>query len=178
MGVNYLCLDQQTKLQNYLDQVFSSLSDQNSFDRNTAAWDTVLGNVEIAVALWFLGLTVIGLPLIVLIILARGFILGFTVSFLARQKSLEGTVLIALGIFPQNLLYIPALLVGGVLAISFSLYLIKGRFSVTSALWTKFMLYTLLMLLVTLVLIFAGLIEGFAAPSFLRLLVPLISFKS
>lgn len=110
-----------------------------------------------------------------LIILVRGFILGFTTGFLIQQKSLQGAVLIILGIIPQNLIYIPFLLLGGVLSISFSLYLIRGRISVARTMWTRFFSYSLSMFLIIIGLIIAGLIEGLVAPAFLRLLIPVIS---
>jgi len=174
LSVDNLRLEQQTDLKNYLDQNCQVLINQ-PLNRTTMVWQTILGNIETAAALWFLGLTVIGLPLVILIILIRGFILGFTVAFLIQQNSFQGILLIALGIFPQNLLYVPALIIGGVLAISFSLYLIRGRSSVSSSLWTWLLVYTLSMLLVAVILILAGLIEGLVGPSLLRILVPLLN---
>lgn len=144
ISVTHLHQEQQTALKNYLDQNFQLLADQ-PVNRITVVGQTVLGNLKIGISLWFLGLTVIGLPLIGLIILVRGFILGFTTGFLIQQKSLQGAVLIILGIIPQNLIYIPFLLLGGVLSISFSLYLIRGRISVARTMWTRFFSYSLSM---------------------------------
>ncbi|MGI6648396.1 MAG: stage II sporulation protein M [Bacillota bacterium] len=174
ISVTHLHQEQQTALKNYLDQNFQLLADQ-PVNRITVVGQTVLGNLKIGISLWFLGLTVIGLPLIGLIILVRGFILGFTTGFLIQQKSLQGAVLIILGIIPQNLIYIPFLLLGGVLSISFSLYLIRGRISVARTMWTRFFSYSLSMFLIIIGLIIAGLIEGLVAPAFLRLLIPVIS---
>lgn len=174
ISVTHLHQEQQTALKNYLDQNFQLLVDQPA-NRITVVGQTVLGNLKIGISLWFLGLTVIGLPLIGLIILVRGFILGFTTGFLIQQKSLQGAVLIILGIIPQNLIYIPFLLLGGVLSTSFSLYLIRGRISVARTIWTRFFSYSLSMLIIIIGLIIAGLIEGLVAPAFLRLLIPVIS---
>ncbi|NLC07168.1 MAG: stage II sporulation protein M [Syntrophomonadaceae bacterium] len=174
ISVTHLHQEQQTALKNYLDQNFQLLVDQPA-NRIAVVGQTVLGNLKIGISLWFLGLTVIGLPLIGLIILVRGFILGFTTGFLIQQKSLQGAVLIILGIIPQNLIYIPFLLLGGVLSTSFSLYLIRGRISVARTIWTRFFSYSLSMLIIIIGLIIAGLIEGLVAPAFLRLLIPVIS---
>lgn len=174
ISVTHLHQEQQTALKNYLDQNFQLLADQ-PVNRITVVGQTVLGNLKIGISLWFLGLTVIGLPLVGLIILVRGFILGFTTGFLIQQKSLQGAVLIILGIIPQNLIYIPFLLLGGVLSTSFSLYLIRGSISVARTVWTRFFSYSLSMFLIIIGLIIAGLIEGLVAPAFLRLLIPVIS---
>ncbi|NLK52084.1 MAG: stage II sporulation protein M [Syntrophomonadaceae bacterium] len=170
---NHLPLEQQQELKSFIDQNCQALINE-PFDRTRILGQTLTENVCLAFSLWFLGLTVIGLPLVIVIIFIRGFILGFTVGFLVQQKSLQGTALILLGILPHSLIYVPALIVGGVLAISFTLFLIQGRFSVTSMLWSRFLHYTWCMLGVVLVLLLSGLLEGLVVPAFLRLLVPLL----
>ncbi len=166
--------DQQTDLKNFLDQNCQTLISQ-PLDRLVLVWPAILENVGTAAALWFLGLTVIGLPIVILIIVIRGFILGFTVSFLFRQYSFQGGVLIALGVLPQNLLYVPALLLGGVLAMAFSLYLIRGRAASPGSLWGWLLGYTLAMLLIAVCLVLAALVEGLVGPALLRVFIPLLN---
>ena len=168
-----LAMDQQTDLKIFLEQNCQTLISQ-PLDRSALIWPAVLGNVGTAATLWFLGLTVIGVPIVILIIVIRGFILGFTMSFLLKQYSLQGGVLIALGVLPQNLLYVPALLLGGVLAIAFSLYLIRRRAASPGSLWGWLLSYTLSMLLVAVCLVLAALVEGMVGPALLRVFIPLV----
>lgn len=65
-----------------------------------------LKQVQATVLLWFLGLTVIGFPLILAFVWFRGFSLGFTVSFLLHDRAGAGILITIMSILPQNLLFI------------------------------------------------------------------------
>jgi len=73
-----------------------------------------------------LGLSVVGLPLILIIDFLKGVIIGFTIGYLVGQFSWKGLFLAVVSIVPHNLIVIPVILVSSVAAISFSLYLIRS----------------------------------------------------
>ncbi len=77
--------------------------------------------------IWILGLTIIGAPLIYLIVFTRGFILGFTVSFIIGLKGMLGLGLILTSVFIPALLGAPLLLLGAGLATIFSFLLLRGK---------------------------------------------------
>ncbi|MHB1126822.1 MAG: stage II sporulation protein M [Bacillota bacterium] len=169
MSVRALGPDQQKDLLTYLN---SSLLGINKDNVNSAllARDAIYGNLEVLFQVWFLGLTVIGLPLILAIVFFRGFVLGFTVGFLVQQKLLQGVLLALLSVLPQNLLNIPALAVAGVSAISFSLCLIRGRhFGRAMRLPQLFLAYSILIAGIGLVSVMAGLVEAYMSPLGVRL---------
>lgn len=121
--------------------------------------------------IWFLGLTVIGLPLILGIVFVRGFSLGFTVGFLVHEKAGAGIVLILLSIVPQNLVYIPLFLIWSVIAMNFSIYLVKGRTAMNLPLAKALTVYTSLMLIGSAFLLAGSLIETYLSPWLLSLLL-------
>lgn len=127
-----------------------------------------LNQTRTAVAIWFLGLTVIGFPLILAVIFYRGFSLGFTFAFLIHQKAGAGVLISILSLLPQNLVYVPALLIWAVVSLNFSIYIFRGRSAFT---WRAFLSY-MVMLAFTLLFILGGaFIEAFLSPWFLRLLL-------
>jgi len=63
--------------------------------------------------LWIFGLTIVGSPLILIAVGARGFIVGFTVGFLVQEEAGKGLILAVASVLPQNLCYIPAVLGAG-----------------------------------------------------------------
>lgn len=134
--------------------------------------DAVINNLKFVLLIWFLGLTVIGIPIILGIIVIKGFILGFTVGFLFIEKSYFGLLISIFGILPQNLFYVLGLIIGGVSALIFSLNLIKGTlgkksFSVSQA----FISYILLLFFLIGLIIIGGLIEGFVAPLAMKIII-------
>jgi stage II sporulation protein M len=111
-----------------------------------------------------LGLTVIGLPLIMVVIFLRAFSLGFTLGFLIQQKAGTGVLVSLVSVLPQNLFYILGLLIAGVVAMNFSLNIVKNRNQGTNKLGLALLAYTTVMLLLLVVFGLGALIEAYFSP--------------
>ena len=88
----------------------------------------ILSNIGLVLALWFAGTTIIGIPIVLGIILVRGFCLGYTIAscvFVLGQ--LKGIIFILITIFLQNIIFIPALMILGVSSIKLYKSIIKDR---------------------------------------------------
>jgi stage II sporulation protein M len=115
-------------------------------------------------AIWALGLTVIGIPIILAVIFMRGFSLGFTTSFLFKEKAAQGVLLSLISLLPQNLIYIPILLVLSVLAVNFSLYVVRGRSYRKASLGVSLLGYTSVVGALSLVFILGAFVEAYLVP--------------
>ncbi len=129
-----------------------------------------LKQLKATVLLWFLGLTVIGFPLILGFIWFRGFSLGFTVSFLLHGRAGAGILITIISILPQNIIYIPFFLAWSVMAINFSIYVLKGRNSGVP-LGRAVMGYTIIMLAYLLLFLAGAFVEAYLSPWFLSLIL-------
>jgi stage II sporulation protein M len=127
--------------------------------------------IKTAALMWFLGLTVVGVPLILGLIFARAFSLGFTLGFLVENKGTLGLMIGISSVIPQNLIYVPFLLMGAVVCLNFSLFLVRGRFQARAELWQNFVLYTLTMIGITIVLLLGALVEAYLSPLLLSLVL-------
>ncbi|MBE3577437.1 MAG: stage II sporulation protein M [Limnochordales bacterium] len=70
--------------------------------------------------LYLIGLSWVGAPLILLMIFARGFALGFTAAILVTPLSWRGLIVGTAALLPQNLLLVPAVVVAAVASLHFS----------------------------------------------------------
>ena len=134
--------------------------------------DAIFNNIKFIFITWALGLTIIGIPIILLIVSFKGFIMGFTVGFLILQKGFVGMLLSIFSVLPQNLFYVPSILVCGVASITFSLCLLKGtmgnsKFSISQ----MFINYILLLFLFCIITVIGGLIEGYGAPVTMKFII-------
>lgn len=120
-------------------------------------------------AIWFLGLTVIGVPLILAVIFLRGYALGFTLGFLVQEKGGAGIVMILLTVVPQNLVYVPLLLMWAVIAVNLSAFLVSRTpgFSLGKVLLN----YCAMMTVFLLIFVAGAFIEAYLSPWFLSLLL-------
>jgi stage II sporulation protein M len=108
--------------------------------------------------IFLLGLTVIGFPLILVIIFTRGFVLGFTVFFLIKEKALWGALIALLAVFPPNFLSLPAYILAALLRTK------------TTPIANYALSYLLLMITLAVLMLGAALIEGYLSPLFIQLL--------
>jgi stage II sporulation protein M len=110
--------------------------------------------------IWILGLTIIGAPLIYLIVFTRGFILGFTVSFIIGVKGTFGLILILTTVLVPALFAIPLLLLGAGLATIFSFLLLRGK-ARGESLRREFLYYTTAATLVSVGAVAVGVLQGY-----------------
>ena len=110
--------------------------------------------------IWLLGLTVIGTPLIYLIVFTRGFVLGFTFAFIVYTKKLAGVGIVLFTIAIPSILTIPCLLLGAGLATIFSFILIQGKFN-GHQLRRDFIYYCFASFLVSIAIVSAGVLQGY-----------------
>lgn len=70
--------------------------------------------------MWVLGLTVIGAPIILVMMFFRGFALGFTAGFLVDELAWRGVLLSIVSLVPHNLFAIAGLLMAGAAGLAFA----------------------------------------------------------
>ena len=88
----------------------------------------IKNNIILVFLLWFAGTTIIGIPIVLGIILARGFCLGYTISACVYVLGkIKGLIFVIITLFLQNMIFIPALMVLGVSSIKLYTSIIKDR---------------------------------------------------
>jgi len=171
MGVRVLHEDQAGQLSHLVTEFIKQLNVLR-VDYNEYAREVVWSNLKILGAIYFLGLTIIGIPVILLLLLTRGFLLGFAVGFLAQDKAWKGLVFAVSSVLPQNLINIPVLLIAGASAVHFSLALVRGRFSNQGhRVLSQFIRYTVLMVVLALFSVGSGLMQAYVTPVLMKLVV-------
>ncbi len=114
----------------------------------------------IMAGIWLLGLTVIGTPLVYIIVFTRGFILGFTIAFILHLKKIVGLGLVVFTILFPSLLAIPCLLFGAGIATIFSFLLLQGKTN-GEILRKDFFYYCAASLIFSLGAVAAGVLQGY-----------------
>ncbi|QQK79802.1 stage II sporulation protein M [Salicibibacter cibi] len=170
--VNSLSFSQKQDLFVYLQQFFGQVS-QGQFSSGSALlWQNFSFYAKYLGLMFILGLSVIGSPLILLLLFLKGLTIGFTVGFLVYQLGVSGFSLSLVSVLPQNLLIVPVMIIVCVLSVSFSLRLIRQQFVKVAhpePIFPVFIRICLLMLLLLGVAFIASLIEAFVSPMLLEL---------
>lgn len=171
--VNVLDYNQYDELSNYIKDFFSIIQGQDI--NHTELFKTsIYNNLKMVLLLSILGVTVIGIPLVLIIIGIKGFVIGFTVGFLVKVLDLKGVFFSLLGILPQNLIIIPCYIFLGFLCIDFSISMVRSR---TRAKYrkedikTQLLTYGSFLLIIFLLLVAGSVVEAYITPVFIKMMI-------
>ncbi|MBC9784875.1 stage II sporulation protein M [Heliobacterium chlorum] len=158
---------QAEQLQTRVISAFQSA--RNGVDYSSLLSLAVTQNLKAIGLILFLGLTVLGLPFIAALLFFRGFVLGFAVGFLILTRPTDGIFVVLLTLVPSSLVFLPALIFAGVMALAFTLWLVKGRQRSPVSLSQALLLYAGAGAGVMVLATAAGLIDAYVTPGLLRI---------
>lgn len=169
LGVGALQPENQKELAGFIQKSFAELTTSGP---QLTMGDLLWENLKVIVAAYVLGMTVIGMPLIFVLVFTRGFILGFAVGFLIQFRGWQGVLVTLSGIIPPTLIGLPVLIITAVCAVSFSLNLVRGSGGWQGRqLSRQLAAYSGSILLMICFGSLAALIQGFFSPLMLKLIL-------
>lgn len=150
-----------------LNSFFSNLDKLNYIN---AFKNCILSNYLLVTIIWLLGMSIIGIPLILLMLVLKSFILGFTISSILYFYKFKGIVICIFYIIPLILnLFVTLYL--SYYSINFSKNLI-GVLFFKKSLGLKIMVkkYLKILLISSIIILISSIIEIFVIPSILNFL--------
>ena len=101
---------QKNEITSYVQDYISNVKEGKNINQKAVFWDSIKSNAIFTIILWLAGLTIIGIPIVYITIIFKGFTLGYTISVLTAIFGIGKGSLFALGgMFLQNLIAIPAI---------------------------------------------------------------------
>lgn len=157
----------------YLSDFFQGVEGKGLFSNDTTTFVQAISyNLKTLLLLWLLGLSIIGMPLIPIIIFMKGFVIGFTVGFLVEELLMKGVVFALASVVPHNLILIPVFLLAGIISLSFSFSIIKSLFLKRPINFIPGLFnFTVITMGLGLLLVFGGFVEAYITPFFMELVV-------
>lgn len=168
LGVGFLSPEQVKYLtqliNNFLAQLQNVQVDDATYTRE------VLGTIWKDLGLiYFLSLSVVGLPGVGVILFLRGFLLGFVLGFFIQAMAIDGLVFATLATLPQNIITIPVYLAAGVTGVELSWFIVRryGHYP-RPALRPYILRITVFMLILAMFASVGGLVEVYVTPYFMK----------
>lgn len=126
--INNVDESQKTQITDYLGNFTNSLNTDYEIDTKALLKNSIISNLLLAISLWFIGSTVIGIPIVYVIIGVRGFCLGYTISSIMITYSMwKGILFIICSLLLQNIIFIPCILALAVSGIKLYKSIIKDK---------------------------------------------------
>lgn len=171
--VKYMDKVDKNNLVNFLLSVTKKINPKN-IDNKYVFIQALKNNMIFILVIWFLGLTMLGIPIIFITDLIKGFTIGFTSSLFINGLGAKGILLNLLILFPQNIIYIPAIIILSVIASEFSLRILKNGSHMImdkSNNWVHIVTYSTTFLLVSSFMFIGFIIEGYISPNMVKMIV-------
>lgn len=92
--INNTSENQSSEITNYITSFTQDLKDNKDINSLLLLKDSIKKNVVLAVLLWFMGSTVIGISVVYLIVCFRGFCLGYTISSIILSLGIRKRIII------------------------------------------------------------------------------------
>ena len=143
---------------------------ENNLDYVSSLINSLSSNFLYFIIIWILGISIIGMPIIIFMLFFKGFIFGFSISSIVSNYGFKG-ILIATGYhLPHNLILLILYLLISFYAINFSIRLFRILFLKENInLNHYFKRYNQVMIICLLVSILCSLLEVFLAPVLINL---------
>ena len=154
-----------------LNSFFTSIKN-NDIDYKNALINSLVGNISFVTFIFLLGISIIGIPLIIFSLASSAFIFGFSLSSIIYTYHFNGILKAFFYLFPHQLITLLMSLFLGFYALYFGIKLFKYLFrGIDINLRSSMKRY--LQVYVTVLLIFIGcsFIEVFLSPALIKLVV-------
>lgn len=157
----------------YLERFFNHTVNDQGINRFTVFQESLFYHLKYLSVIFILGLSVIGLPVVWVLLFIKGLVIGFSVGFIVNQLGSQGLLFSTLSIAPHNLLVIPIYIIAGSLAMIFALVLMKKLFSRRSAesLFIPFVNYIVVFSVLLILSIGAALLESYVSSGAMEALI-------
>lgn len=129
-----------------------------------------ISNITFIIVIWLLGLSIVGLPVIVIMYFSKIFILGFSLASIIANYGLKGLLMALLYIFPHQLVNIVIYGILVIYSVSLSLKLLSTALK-KKTLDFKLVMnkYLFILCLSVIVIIITSLMETFLMPNLIKI---------
>lgn len=160
--------NQAEEIQSYINNFVDSLKQDYHIDKIELMKKSISDNLILIISMWFIGSTVIGIPIVLGIVAFRGFCIGYTISSIIGTLGVQkGIIFLFSTIFLQNLIFIPVILCMAVSCIKLYKSIMKDKRRENIKI--EIIRHTLMSIMLLLILMIASLAEVYISSNLLIL---------
>lgn len=163
-----------TLIKDYLEQ-FTSSVENHKLNYVQALISSLGTNLFFVIIIWLLGISVIGLPIMIFFYFSKAFILGFSVSSIIYQYKLKGCLLAFFYIFPHHIVNLLLYTFLMVYSTRLSLHISKMLLAKKTLDFKRIMArYSMVLLISVIGVVITSLFEVFVMPTCIEFILPLM----
>lgn len=168
--INNTSKNQSSEISNYISSFIGDLKENSNINDLLLLKDSISKNITLAIFLWFMGSTVIGISIVYLTVCFRGFCLGYTISSIILTCGTgKGLLFLVSTILLQNIIFIPAILALAVSGMKLHNSIMKDRGRENIKL--EMLRHTIFSVVILILLILSSLIEVYVSKNILLMFI-------
>jgi len=119
---------EKNQISEYINNFINSLKTDYTIDSNELLKKSIINNIILVILIWFMGMAVIGIPIVYAIIFSKAFSLGYTISSSVAVLGLgKGILFNIITLLFQNIIFVPCLISLGVSGMKLYKSIVKDR---------------------------------------------------
>lgn len=167
MIINNSKESQISEISTYINDFITKYKEIDNINKVSLIVESIKKNLLLAIILWLAGTTVICMPIVLIVVMLRGIVLGFTISSITiTLGTLKGILFCVSSIALQNILYIPAILTIGVSSIKLYKSIIKDK--MRENIKIEIIRHTIISVLMVILLVLSAIIENLISIKILK----------
>ncbi len=109
--INHMTEQEGKQIAEYIQTFIDCLKTDYQIDSGVLLKNSIVNNIILALLIWFMGSTVIGIPVVYILVGIKGFCLGYSISAILATLGLgKGILFSGITLLFQNILVIPCVL--------------------------------------------------------------------
>lgn len=128
ISINNIDSEKQNQISAYINNFITGIKSDYEISKTDIITESIKNNFYITLTMWFLGSTIIGMPLIFIVIIYKGYSVGYTLSSVIAALGVgKGSIFIIATLLIQYIVYIPCILSMGVSGIKLYKLIVEER---------------------------------------------------
>lgn len=161
---------QSNQISSYISNFINSVKENYRISTKELLISSIINNTCIAILLWFLGSTVIGVPLIYLVIGYKGYCIGYTISAITATLGTGKSILFVFStMLLQNIIFIPTIITLAVSGIKLYKLIMEDRRK--ENIKVQIIKHTIFSFLMLLILLCSSLVETYISGNLSQMLL-------
>lgn len=172
IAIKVLEPEKTNKIMLFVNSLFKSI-DASNINNISILKQSLIDNFKAIFVIWITSTLFVGIIIVPIIVLFKGFALGFSVGFFVFEYGFKGFLFSILGIFSQNLFIVPGIISISAIGFAFSFKNIrKKKIRPRSKTFiSEFIDYSLLILLFSILILIGCFIEAYLTPIFMKFFI-------
>lgn len=168
--VNYAQIETKEQIGSYITTFIECLKTDYQIDSINLLKNIIGNHIIFAFILWFMGCTIIGIPVVYALVIYRGFSLGYTIStIIFTLGTAKGILFCIVTLLLQNLLIIPSILALAVSGMKLYQSMIKDKRK--ENIKVEMLRHTVFSIFMLFILIISSLIEVYVSNNILNICI-------